>query len=132
MQDEGGVTMSFPWYVPAVAAALVWGLHYPLIEHALKRVSLPTVVLLTALPMALAALAFPARLHDDWRAVMQLPAGDRAHQSRRHRTVVSRGARAQCHAREPHRDHLHARFHPKCLYARLKRWTSERHQKYVP
>lgn len=70
--------MSFPWYVPAVAAALVWGLHYPLIEHALRRVSLPTVVLLTALPMALVALAFPARLHTDWRAVMQLPAGERA------------------------------------------------------
>ena len=70
--------MSFPWYVPAIAAALVWGLHYPLIEHALRRVSLPTVVLLTALPMALVALAFPARLHDDWHAVMQLPAGERA------------------------------------------------------
>jgi len=70
--------MSFPWYVPAIAAALVWGLHYPLIEHALRRVSLPTVVLLTALPMAFVALAFPARLADDWRAVLQLPAGERA------------------------------------------------------
>lgn len=70
--------MTLPWYVPAIAAALVWGLHYPLIEHALRRVSLPTVVLLTALPMALVALAFPARLADDWRAVAQLPAGERA------------------------------------------------------
>src|SRR4030066_133229 len=45
--------MHLPWYVPAIAAAVVWGLHYPLIEHALRRVSLPTVVLLSALPMAL-------------------------------------------------------------------------------
>jgi drug/metabolite transporter (DMT)-like permease len=69
--------MQFPWYVPAIAAAVVWGLHYPLIEHALRRVSLPTVVLLTALPMALAALAFPARLAADWRTLMALPVGER-------------------------------------------------------
>ncbi len=69
--------MSLPWYVPAIAAALVWGLHYPLIEHALKRVSLTAVVLLTAAPMALVALAFPARLAEDWRAFSVLPAGER-------------------------------------------------------
>lgn len=69
--------MHLPWYVPAIAAAVVWGLHYPLVEHALRRVSLPTVVLLTALPMALVALAFPARLAADWRTVMELPAGER-------------------------------------------------------
>lgn len=65
--------MNLPWYVPAIGAAVVWGLHYPLIEHALRRVSLTTVVLLTALPMALVALAFPARLAEDWRAVAALP-----------------------------------------------------------
>jgi drug/metabolite transporter (DMT)-like permease len=69
--------MQLPWYVTAIAAAVVWGLHYPLIEHALRRVSLPTVVLLTALPMALVALAFPARLAADWRTVMALPLGER-------------------------------------------------------
>lgn len=69
--------MHLPWYIPAIAAAVVWGLHYPLVEHALRRVSLPTVVLLTALPMALVALAFPARLAADWRTVMELPAGER-------------------------------------------------------
>ncbi len=67
-----------PWYVPAVAAAVVWGLHYPLIEHALKRVSLTTVVLLTAAPMALVALAFPGRLAEDWRVLSTLPTGERA------------------------------------------------------
>lgn len=69
--------MQFPWYVPAIAAAVVWGLHYPLIEHALRRVSLTTVVLLTAAPMALAALAFPARLMDDWRVFVALSAAER-------------------------------------------------------
>ncbi len=69
--------MSLPWYLPAIAAAVVWGLHYPLIEHALKRVSLTTVVLLTAAPMALVALAFPARLAEDWRALGALPPGER-------------------------------------------------------
>jgi drug/metabolite transporter (DMT)-like permease len=69
--------MTLPWYIPAIAAALVWGVHYPLIEHALKRVSLTTVVLLTAAPMALVALAFPARLAEDWRALGALPASER-------------------------------------------------------
>lgn len=69
--------MHLPWFVPAIAAAVVWGLHYPLIEYALRRVSLPTVVLLTALPMALVALAFPARLFADWHAVAALPANER-------------------------------------------------------
>lgn len=69
--------MQFPWYVPAILAAVVWGLHYPLIENALRHVSLTTVVLLTAAPMALVALAFPTRLAADWRAVIALPPGGR-------------------------------------------------------
>lgn len=69
--------MHIPWYIPAIAAAVVWGLHYPLIEHALKRVSLTTVVLLTALPMAIVALAFPARLAADWRLFVALTATER-------------------------------------------------------
>ncbi|MCK7583309.1 MAG: DMT family transporter [Chromatiales bacterium] len=69
--------MQLPWYIPAIAAAVVWGVHYLLIENALKRVSLVTVVLLTAAPMALVALAFPARLAADWRALTALPPGER-------------------------------------------------------
>ena len=69
--------MQIPWYLPAIGAALVWGLHYPLIEFALRRVSLTTVVLLTALPMALVALAFPARLVTDWHLLRALPSGER-------------------------------------------------------
>jgi len=68
---------SSPWYIPAIAAAVVWGLHYPLVEHALRRVSLTTVVLLTALPMALFALAFPARLQADWTTLGSMTVVDR-------------------------------------------------------
>lgn len=69
--------MQIPWYIPAIAAAVIWGLHYPLIEFALRRVSLTTVVMLTALPMALVALAFPARLANDWREFLTLPNSER-------------------------------------------------------
>jgi len=44
-------TMQLPWYVTALGAAVVWGIHYPLVDHALKRLSLTSVLLLTALPI---------------------------------------------------------------------------------
>jgi len=69
---------SVPWYLPAIAAAVVWGVHYPLVEHALRRVSLTTVVLLTALPMTLVALAFPGRLITDWRSLSAMPVAERS------------------------------------------------------
>lgn len=43
--------MQLPWYVTALGAAVVWGIHYPLVDHALKRMSLTGVLLLTALPI---------------------------------------------------------------------------------
>lgn len=45
---------SIPWYLTAVGAALVWGLHYPLIQQALRRVSLATVLASTTVPFVLA------------------------------------------------------------------------------
>ena len=42
--------MKPPWYVTAAGAALIWGIHYPLVDHALKRISLTSVLLLTAMP----------------------------------------------------------------------------------
>ena len=33
-----------PWYLAALAAALVWGIHYPLVDQALKKLSLPGVL----------------------------------------------------------------------------------------
>jgi len=51
--------MHLPWYVTALGAALVWGIHYPLVDHALKRFSLTGVLLLTPLPIL--ALPFVTR-----------------------------------------------------------------------
>lgn len=39
--------MTAPWYATALAAAVVWGLHYPLIDFALRRISPFSVLLLT-------------------------------------------------------------------------------------
>lgn len=36
-----------PWYLAALAAAVVWGLHYPLVAHALRHLSAVGVLLLT-------------------------------------------------------------------------------------
>jgi len=69
---------SLPWYVAALGAALAWGLHYPLIEHALKRVSLVTVLLLTALPIALLALVFHRAVAADVRTLAQMDWAARA------------------------------------------------------
>ncbi len=61
-----------PWYIAALGAALVWGLHYPLIEHALRRVSLVTVLLLTALPVVLLALVFHRAVAADVRTLADM------------------------------------------------------------
>ena len=53
--------MKLSWYVTALGAAIVWGVHYPLLDHALKRLSLFTVLFLTVLPMLLAAPFFMPR-----------------------------------------------------------------------
>ena len=45
--------MNIPWYITALGAALIWGLHYPLVDFALKRISIYSVLLLTVLPVLL-------------------------------------------------------------------------------
>lgn len=65
--------MHLPWYVAAFAAAVIWGLHYPLLDHALKRISLPSVLLLTALPIMLIALVFHRQIALDAAIVRALP-----------------------------------------------------------
>ena len=57
--------MKIPWYVTAIGAALVWGVHYPLVDHALKKLSLVSVLLLTALPIFVLALFFHRTLAAD-------------------------------------------------------------------
>ncbi len=65
--------MKIPWYLAALGAALVWGVHYPLIDNALKRVSLPAVLLLTAVPILLVVPFWFGTLADDWRTLGTIP-----------------------------------------------------------
>lgn len=57
--------MTLPWYVTAVAAALIWGVHYPLVDFALKRISIVSVLLLTAVPIVLLAPLYQQTLKHD-------------------------------------------------------------------
>lgn len=68
--------MQFPWYVTALGAAVVWGLHYPLIDFALKRLSLATVLVLTAAPIVLLVPFYWRVLAADVIAWRALPAGE--------------------------------------------------------
>lgn len=65
--------MHLPWYVTAFAAAVIWGLHYPLLDHALKRISLPSVLLLSALPIMLIALIYRRQIALDAVIIRTLP-----------------------------------------------------------
>lgn len=67
--------MQFPWYVTALGAALVWGVHYPLVDHALKKLSLVSVLLLTALPIVVLALFFHRTLAADYAVWTTLDTG---------------------------------------------------------
>jgi drug/metabolite transporter (DMT)-like permease len=64
--------VQIPWYVSATGAALIWGLHYPLIGYALKKVSMVSVLLLTALPVFLVAVLFRHEVLADYRTLMAL------------------------------------------------------------
>ena len=57
--------MQLPWYLYALGAAVVWGIHYPLVDYALKRFSLVTVLFLTALPILLLTPLLAGRLAAD-------------------------------------------------------------------
>lgn len=68
--------MRLPWYAAALAAALMWGLHYPLLDHALKRISIVSVLLLTALPILVLALVFHRQVAADISIARALPPGE--------------------------------------------------------
>jgi drug/metabolite transporter (DMT)-like permease len=71
------MTLMIPWYVAALGAAVVWGIHYPLIDFALKRISLMTVLLLTVVPVLLLLPFYRHTLVADVRKLAQLGAGER-------------------------------------------------------
>ncbi len=66
-----------PWYLAAIAAAIVWGIHYPLVDHALKQLSLPGVLLLTSLPVLVLAPMFGRLLPDDLQVLISTPGTER-------------------------------------------------------
>jgi drug/metabolite transporter (DMT)-like permease len=65
--------MQLPWYVAALGAAVTWGVYYPLVDMALKRISLFSVILLSMIPVLLAMPLFLKVVADDIETVKTLP-----------------------------------------------------------
>lgn len=61
--------MQLPWYVTALGAAMIWGIHYPLVDNALKRLSPVGVLMLTAIPILLVAAVFYRHLAADYLVI---------------------------------------------------------------
>lgn len=70
--------MQIPWYLAAIGAALVWGVHYPLIDNALRKLSVMSVLVLTALPIVAVAPFFYKTLAADYRALAGLERSEQA------------------------------------------------------
>lgn len=64
--------MHIPWYVAAIGAAVTWGIYYPLVDMALKRISLFSVILLSMIPVLLVTPLFLKVISDDIEAVKSL------------------------------------------------------------
>jgi len=65
--------MQIPWYIPAIGAAIAWGIHYPLIDFAMKRISIYGVLLLGVIPLFLLIPLFLRELAGDIEAFKLLP-----------------------------------------------------------
>ena len=65
--------MHIPWYVAALGAAITWGIYYPLVDMALKRVSLYSVILLSMIPVLLVMPLFIKTLDNDITTWKSLP-----------------------------------------------------------
>ena len=68
--------MQFPWYIAALAAAVTWGIYYPLVDMALKRISLYSVILLSMIPVLLVMPLFMKTISKDYEAVRALPVSE--------------------------------------------------------
>ncbi len=69
--------MQVPWYLLAMSAAVVWGIHYPLIDNALKRVSVVSVLVISALPALFLLPFFRKTVLQDCEVLRQMPWGER-------------------------------------------------------
>lgn len=65
--------MAWPWYILAIGAAVMWGVHYPLVDHALRHLSLSSVLVLTAIPILGVAMIFTPNLVRDVAVFGALP-----------------------------------------------------------
>ena len=65
--------MSIPWYVAALGAAIVWGMHYPLIDFAMKRLSVYSVLLISVMPIFLLMPVFMRVVAKDVDVYRTLP-----------------------------------------------------------
>jgi drug/metabolite transporter (DMT)-like permease len=70
--------VQIPWYVAALGAAMVWGVHYPLVDHALRRLSWVSVFVLTLLPLLVVAPLFHRQLAADFAVLRALDWSERA------------------------------------------------------
>lgn len=68
--------MQIPWYIAALGAALMWGVHYPLVGFALQRISLFGVLLISVIPIFVLAPFFAAQLNTDIQNFRSLPASE--------------------------------------------------------
>lgn len=68
--------MHIPWYVAALGAAITWGIYYPLVDMALKKISLYSVILLSMIPVLLVMPLFMKTLSNDVETVKSLPASE--------------------------------------------------------
>jgi drug/metabolite transporter (DMT)-like permease len=66
--------MQLPWYVTAFGAAVIWGVHYPLLDFALKRLSVYSVLLLSVIPIFILMPLFLRELASDVDTFKLLPA----------------------------------------------------------
>lgn len=65
--------MQLPWYVTAIGAAIAWGIHYPLLDFAMKRLSVYSVLLLSVIPILLVMPLFLRELAADVDVFRSLP-----------------------------------------------------------
>jgi len=68
--------MHIPWYVAALGAAVTWGIYYPLVDMALKRISLYSVILLSMIPVLLVMPLFLKTVSDDIETVKAMPSSE--------------------------------------------------------
>ena len=69
--------MRIPWYFAALGAALVWGMHYPLMGYVLKKLSLVSALVLAGLPVLVVGLVGHKTLAQDMAVIKSMTWSER-------------------------------------------------------